>query len=360
MKTKLKHYAVSIRRFLMQVAFILLITIVLGEVGLRAYNMAYPTFVFYDDSYNRFRGKPHSYNFGFRLNSKGFKDEEILEKRTGVYRILGIGDSFAFGIVPYDQSYLTLLERKFQEQSFDAEVINFGIPSIGPKDYLSLLLDEGLDLEPDMLLLSFFTGNDFGESEPRKLQSYSYVASLLQYFLSLFQNYEGQLILAGAEYCDDCPTLNEDEHLKVEFIRSFVYDKSSPRFSAYFERAMVHLRKISDICREKNIDLLVVVIPDEIQINAKLEANVLSKFYPEITADKWDITQPNERLAAELDRLGINNIDLYKYFKENPTAQYYKPRDSHWNVAGNELAAVTITNYIQNMRATIGDKEAIR
>lgn len=349
----------TIGRFFAQTFLILLITIVLGEVGLRAYNHAYPSFVFYDDSYNRFRGKPHSYNFNFQLNSKGFKDKETVEKRKDEYRILGIGDSFAFGIVPYDKSYLTLLESKLQAQSIDAEVINFGIPSIGPEDYLSLLVAEGLDLDPDMLLLSFFTGNDFGESEPRKLQSYSYMASLIKYFHSLAQHYEGRIILPGAEYCDDCPTLDEEEHLKVEYIRSFIYPKDSQRFSAYFEQAMVHLKNISDICKENEIELVVAVIPDEIQINAQLEARVLRKFYPEISADEWDITQPNKRLAAELDRLGINNIDLHKYFVENPTAQYYKPRDTHWNEAGNELAAMAINNYLLEMRVAIGEKKVI-
>jgi hypothetical protein len=87
------------------------ITVVLCEVGLRAFNHVYPLPFFYSNSYNRFRVKPHVSFYGFELNSRGFNDVEFnIHKEPGVYRILGIGDSFAFGVVPYPFNYLTLIE----------------------------------------------------------------------------------------------------------------------------------------------------------------------------------------------------------------------------------------------------------
>jgi hypothetical protein len=69
--------------------------------------------IFYDNSYNRFRGKPFVDDYDFRLNSKGFKDvERKKEKAPNVYRILGLGDSFAFGVVPHQFNFLTLLEKQ--------------------------------------------------------------------------------------------------------------------------------------------------------------------------------------------------------------------------------------------------------
>jgi len=40
------------------VLIIVLITVALGEFGLRIYNYVDPLPIFYGDSYNRFRGKP--------------------------------------------------------------------------------------------------------------------------------------------------------------------------------------------------------------------------------------------------------------------------------------------------------------
>ena len=144
------------------VLIIVLITVALGEVSLRIYNSIDPLPIFYSDDYDRFRGKPFAPNWNFHLNSRGFNDVEFsARKATGTIRILGIGDSFAFGVVPYEYNYLTLLEEYLRQSGHNVELINIGIPSIGPREYLSLLVNEGFALEPDRVLLSFFIGNDF-------------------------------------------------------------------------------------------------------------------------------------------------------------------------------------------------------
>ena len=95
------------------VLIIVLITVALGELGLRIYNSIDPLPIFYSESYNRFRGKPFAPNWNFHLNSRGFNDVEFSTHKTpGTTRILGIGDSFAFGVVPYEYNYLTLVETE--------------------------------------------------------------------------------------------------------------------------------------------------------------------------------------------------------------------------------------------------------
>ena len=60
-----------------------------------------PPYIFYENSYSRFRGKPLADDYDFRLNSMGFKDlEPKKEKESNVYRILALGDSFVFEVVP--------------------------------------------------------------------------------------------------------------------------------------------------------------------------------------------------------------------------------------------------------------------
>ena len=118
-----------------------------GRASLRIYNYVDPLPIFYTKSYNRWRGKPFAPNGSFHLNSKGFNDVEFSAKKVaGTTRILGIGDSFAFGIVPYEYNYLTLIEQNLKQSGHNVEVINMGIPSIGPREYLSLLVNEGLAL----------------------------------------------------------------------------------------------------------------------------------------------------------------------------------------------------------------------
>src|SRR5436309_13471021 len=145
-----------------QTIIIFFITFVLAEITLRVYNHFNPIFIFYDRSYNRFRGKPGAPDYDFYLNSRGFKDVEFKpQKEANTYRILALGDSFAFGVVPYQHNYLTLLKQQLNSSDRHIEVLNMGIPGIGPQHYLALFVNEGLQLQPDMVLVSFFIGNDF-------------------------------------------------------------------------------------------------------------------------------------------------------------------------------------------------------
>ena len=95
----------TLGRITRQTLLVLLITLVLAELAFRLVNYVRPSFVFYDRTYNRFRGKPNAPDFDFHLNSKGFKDVEYkLQKDPGTYRIVALGDSFAFGVVPSQPS----------------------------------------------------------------------------------------------------------------------------------------------------------------------------------------------------------------------------------------------------------------
>ena len=145
------------------------VTCVLFELSLRAFNHFRPSWVFYSDSYDRFRGQAGAPFYDRQLNSKGFNDvEHTLVKGADVdSRILAIGDSFVFGVVPYRANFLTRLEDELRG-TIRAEVVKMGIAAADPQDYLSLLVKEGLAFRPNLVVVAFFIGNDF-ESPARKL-----------------------------------------------------------------------------------------------------------------------------------------------------------------------------------------------
>jgi SGNH hydrolase-like domain, acetyltransferase AlgX len=337
------------RLIFLEILAVSIVSFLAAEIALRIYDRFNPSFVFYSTSYNRFRGKPFTDDWNFKLNSLGFKDKEFSAKKEDVYRILGIGDSFSFGVVPYENNYLTLIESQLQKEHPKLEVFNMGIPSTGPKEYLSLLVAEGLAFKPEMVLLSFFVGNDFSESKRRKWYEYSYVASLLHYVFTLRPSYEGTTFHGTGNYCDDCPAFSHDRYLEIEGSRSSIYLKGNGRFSKSLDRATFYLSQIQTICKEQSIDFIVVIIPDELQVSEDLQREVRDKFYPNMDAQKWDMILPNRSLADKLNKLGIHNLDLYEHFAQKASSRrLYKPRDSHWNIEGNRLAADLITKHVQN------------
>lgn len=330
------------------ILFVLLLSLSAGELTVRIFHFFHPLFIFYDDSYNRFRGRPFSPDFDFKLNSQGFKDTEFSEKKKGNFRIAAIGDSFAFGVVPYKHNYLTLLESQLQDKGFDAEVCNLGIPSTGPGDYLAILRQEALQLEPDMVLVSFFIGNDIIEGiRKKKWYEYSYAASLIRYLFVIRPKYEGQVVHGTGTYCDNCPSFDESAYLNVEKERSVLYLTERTDVLPLIDQVLAPVEDMRNICKELGIPFAVVIIPDEVQINKGLQQKVRAALA--VQDSDWNTVLPNERLAARLKDMGVAFLDLLPFFAEKAqTERLYRPRDSHWNIAGNQLAADVIQEYISN------------
>lgn len=330
-----------------QVAIMASLCFIFTEIAFRIYHQVNPSFVFYDLSYNRFRGKPFAPDYDFKLNSKGFKDVEFQrEKDPKVLRILGLGDSFAYGVVPYQYNYYTRLEEKLNRTEIKAEVINMGIPNIGPKDYLSLLVDEGLELKPDWVIISLFIGNDLNENETRKQYSYSYVASFVRFIIALNKIYEGQVIHGELSYQDDQDSMEYETFLNLQTNRSQIF-RDTENFREKFDYSVAFLKQIKQICDRQGIELLVILIPDELQVNQQVRTDVIAEL--KASQNDFDFQLPNRLLAEEFDRQQINYIDLLDDFRSASVAErLYKPQDTHWNIAGNELAAEIIYQYIRH------------
>ncbi|MBU1871732.1 MAG: hypothetical protein KKH80_02910, partial [Candidatus Omnitrophica bacterium] len=233
-----------------KIILLFFLTLLAIEGGLRLYNKINPSFIFPDNSYNRFRAKPNSRDYDFRLNSKGFKDQEFENnKQPGVFRILGIGDSFAFGVVPYKYNFLTLLENKLNQDSKHFEVINMGIPYISVDDYLGMLVNEGLELKPDMIVCCFFIGNDF-VNIPKGANNL-YLTSLLKFFFKIMPKYKGKIIHTDSDYFDDKPTFDFNTFLGIEKVGSWVFIKDSKVFTKQLQYVVSKLKKMQDICSRR-------------------------------------------------------------------------------------------------------------
>lgn len=335
-------------RLITQVILISGITFTLSEITFRIYNKINPTFVFYDYSYNRWRGKPNAEDYEFKLNSQGFKDVEFtVKKDPQTYRVLGIGDSFTFGVVPYPDNYLTVLEEQLNQAGKRVEIINMGIPGMGPRDYLSILSNEGLELKPDRVLLSFFIGNDFSDNkltQNMRRENYSYVIEFFRSLIKIQQNYEGHIFnpQERGNYPDNKPTFSEEQFLEIEAERSVQYltnEESQAAFKDLFKDAVSDLKKIKALCDYQNIALTVIIIPDEVQVNSELQAKIIERFELE-DSSLIDFKLPNRLLQAELQQANIDSIDLLdEFIKVSKQKRLYKPLDTHWNIAGNQLAA---------------------
>lgn len=325
-----------------------MVTFVLLEMVFRLYHYINPVFIFPDNSDNRFRGKPFAPDYDFNLNSLGFKDIEFSkEKAPSTVRIAAIGDSFAFGVVPYKYNFLTVLEEHLNAHATGRhfEVLNMGISRTSPREYLSILIKEALPLKPDVVIVCIFVGNDITEVSQKPVLQRSFVIAFIKYLYDSQRTLETTIITYGhPSYDDEAPTFSAKNYLELETGRSEIYIKDNKIVQKQLPRVLDYMREIKEVCSRNKIELFIVVIPDEVQVNTELQDKVVNAL--QVDKEGIDFNLPNTMLNVELRKLDISYIDLLEPFRMTAREKrLYKPQDTHWNIMGNQMAARLLADF---------------
>lgn len=113
-------------------------------------------------------------------------------------------------------------------------------------------------------------------------------------------------------------------------------------------RAAGYLREMRDLATGAGAGFLVVLLPDETQVDDALQRDVARAWG--VAREAIDFDRPTRAITEALGREGIQTLDLLPPFRrEGARTRLYKPRDTHWNVEGNRLAAETMTPVIREM-----------
>jgi hypothetical protein len=110
------------------------------------------------------RLQQREYDVHLRYNRHGFRDSELPPaKAPGELRMLCLGDSFAEGVgVEVEDRFCDVAARELaRRRDGPVVVINAGQMATGPSEYFGNLASFGVALEPDLVVLAIFVGNDF-------------------------------------------------------------------------------------------------------------------------------------------------------------------------------------------------------
>lgn len=279
--------------------------------------------------------------FGYPTNQAGFKDLPFgIDKPAGHLRVVALGDSFAFGIVPYPDLFLTLIDDRLPQ----VEVINMGIPRTDTGDYALLMQREGRALAPDMVLLHFFIGNDFNvrpryQDEPQSL----YLMRLIDVVVSgaKFSRYVWK-----GQYEDSTATMQREKHREILLRRLPLFHPGLSPARRNIDQVIANLASVRDTAHSVGGQFVVILVPEEMQIDQKLRRSLMRE--NNLPPDAYDFRLPNRVLKAALHRAGIAFLDLTRAFELAGRSQrLYKPADTHWNLAGNALAADLVERYLR-------------
>ena len=115
----------------------------------------------------RVTGRIREHAVDFTVSTHGtLRSPPVSPHKKGL-RLLALGDSCTFGLgVDDGQTWPAQLEELLRRQEIEADVINAGVPGYTAFQGLRLLETRGLDLKPDLVIVSFGF-NDMDREMPR-------------------------------------------------------------------------------------------------------------------------------------------------------------------------------------------------
>jgi len=328
--------------------FILIIMLILLEIFLNLF----PKFTFYyiypselfenAEAPLDFRMTPNfigrmvgEYDIDIKINSNGLRDYEH-EQTSNNFRILALGDSFAFGQgVDINDTFLSIIEKQL-----DVEIIKAGVPAYGQDNQLHYFITKGKNYNPDMIIIFYFLNdnNDNNGFTDRKVaygdlvQKHRYETLTnwkLYTYTKLFRTETLRLI--RQTFSNIASYFDKNEKTAASEYNIFL--KSQTKESKEWIKTASLFKEFKKIAGSK---LLIVYVPDKKQI------------YPEKFKDYFDINtdvdNPNKVLKNVSETLNISYIDVTKEMRNLKINNLYFKYDPHFNENGHKLFATLVGN----------------
>jgi hypothetical protein len=349
-----------------------------GELALRvvASTSSSPLFARSSDSMldfmARYRLKPGQASPGFPVNSLGHFDLEFGARTPGVPRAATIGDSFSTSVVPHPYHFTTVAERVLGR----GEVCNIGIAGMGLNEYLYLLREEALPLQPDVVVIDVFIGNDLidnlsGNVTPSWLARWLDRDRLLvlvvpKHIFAVAHDQQGGMRPASATAAQaagegvdferlypwlrdpsrEIPSLTPERFAIVERHRaqSVCRADAPPDWARIFEL----LSEMRSLAASHSVPLAVMLIPDEFQVENSVWELVASG--PD--GETLDRDLPQRVLSTWLAQQDIPTLDLLPALRgvmpmPDGKRHLYQLRDTHFNARGNEVAGDELAEFLR-------------
>jgi hypothetical protein len=329
---------------------------------------------------------PHRNWFNYWNNALGLNDVEFtVPKPSGRFRILAVGDSFTFGLVPYPQTVMTLLEARLRAvcPGMDLDVLNFGIGGTGVRDYRTIVRLGLTTYDPDLVLINFYAGNDapsvyryvHERSRSRPVLGASRLWLLGRNTIRLWRAVDvldaGRAPSAGVAArglsprggtpVDPAHHVSERDpaltgpifteaafaEIQAEEMRRFYRPEDPAAVDGAWRPILADLEAIRLEVLRQGRRLTLALYPSALQVYpgqgvALVEALRRRPRYAALSSDAFDPSLPNRQLVAYCRRATLPCVDLTPVFVEasgSSAEALYKQRDAHWTIRGNRVAA---------------------
>ncbi len=313
-----------------------------------------------------------------RISAQGFREREIGPKAPGEYRIAMIGDSFTFGTGLRDEETISArLEQRLKDAipGKHATVMNLGCGGYGPWQAHALLLERGLALQPDLVILQLFLNNDVFDTTMRRgipLRAYTPLeARYKTYFLHftsdwriradirlqeysrlfklLFVRSSGRIGLARLldstrlfhrepDYLNLPPT--EPRNGMLEIYRADWY----PVLQEGWEAMEQDILATRDDCAQRGIGFIVYVVPGQYEMSEQAWTRAAQGDSP---PGFYDREKPARSAETFFQREGLAHVQVKEALAAAPDVNaLYFALDGHLKPSGADIVAQAVASYL--------------
>jgi hypothetical protein len=393
-----RRFPAPLVRRLRVIVWNLCILLIVVEIGLEVMVRTMPSPLFAKvqedvESLVRLKTQHPGWMFlGFPFNKDGWYDEELSPKSPDQFRVVSISDSFAWGTVPHHYHFTTVCERLAP----GSEVLNLGLSATGPDVYEYILRHYGQPLDPDLIVVNLFIGNDLQELigikpnpwpgrvfDRERLLTYRISKRLLILSreskrkaadvaavtarMAATSPVENRILIRPGErivpqhlaevfpWLDDPPleppVISSASFAEIEVSRARATCHAfnlAPQWQAEF---FLRMRRIA--AAAGHTPILFVLIPDEFQVEEEVWQIVESA-----SPEGLDRFRPQELLSEWCALNGLSWIDLLPYLRAAPPLEdggrhVYHRQDTHFNRRGHEIAGRVLAEEVRRRMEAI-------
>jgi hypothetical protein len=293
--------------------------------------------------------------------------------------VTAVGDSFTLGVVPHDWHFTAVAER-----ALGCPIDALGVGAVGPEEYLLMERADALPLDPDVVLIDVFVGNDlvenlrgrdhFRNGMRRWLDRENLLSWTVPRRLWAVARHRAKgggpksssRALTRAETIVQYPWLDDplrepppgshDWYLHKEAVNAMEYGGGNDDwYYRRFEELVVEMR-----ARAQGRKFAVMLIPTELQVEDWFYEQAKAQIVVPIERDR-----PQRLLGEWLKKEGIPTLDLLPLLRAVPvmadgTRHLYHLDDSHLNARGNEVAGRALSEFLRPMLPTSASTSANR
>ncbi len=306
-----------------------------------------------------------------------------LEKPAGVFRIVIVGDSFPQAMqVRYEDAFPQHLEKLLSQRlGHPVQIINLSVDAYGTDRELLLYALVGWQFQPDLVLLSVYTGNDIQDNQiDLETRRYGYridrpfftldvdslrIHNSISFERSLYPSAPAFNWLVDQQQTQSSvppenpparPVILSQQPYQLEYpVELGLYLPEDKHWENAWALTTALIREFDRVVRLSNVPFAMFIIPDRRAVHSEDWQATLKAYASQLPVlNTVDPVSISNRLVKSLPAKEFPILDLTSGLRErvlaHPGQRLYYEGDGHFNAEGQAVTAELLADWLISLQ----------